>query len=149
MKEASNKVPGRKKVSYLVGIASIVSSIFQVQVARANLLEVPIVDIEVPEEILRTEIIVEARSPVTGELLTAAEYTQLQARLDREGRPPQLSSDIRQLVYLLRLRRLLKPIVPFIKEQQTTPSTTKRLNYELNYKQKPLTTRGVRTESGS
>ena len=31
------------------------------------------------EEILRTEIITEARSPIDGELLTAAEYAQLQA----------------------------------------------------------------------
>lgn len=137
MKKAFDKVTKskvtREKVSCLIGIASIVSSILPVQVAWANSLEAPIVDaempvevpVEVPEEILRTEIIVEARSPLTGELLTATEYTQLQASLEREGRPPQLSSDIRQIVYLLRLRRLLKPIVPFIKEQQTTPSTGK------------------------
>ncbi|MBE9062591.1 hypothetical protein [cf. Phormidesmis sp. LEGE 11477] len=93
------------------------SSFLQVQVAWADVPENPIADIDVPEEILRTEIIVEARSPLTGELLTAAEYAQLQASLEREGRSPQLRSDIRQLVYLLRLRRILKPVIPFIKEQ--------------------------------
>ncbi|MEM8502148.1 MAG: hypothetical protein AAF716_03235 [Cyanobacteria bacterium P01_D01_bin.1] len=92
------------------------------QPAQANALEEFPADTDIPEEILRTEIIVEARSPLTGELLTAAEYAQLQASLDREGRPPQLSSDIRQLVYLLRLRRILKPIIPFIKEEAALPN---------------------------
>ena len=36
---------------------------------------------DTPEEILRTEIITEARSPINGELLTAAEYAELQALL--------------------------------------------------------------------
>ena len=35
---------------------------------------------DLPEEILRTEIITEARSPIDGQPLTAAEYAQLQAQ---------------------------------------------------------------------
>ncbi|PSN10682.1 hypothetical protein C7271_25645, partial [filamentous cyanobacterium CCP5] len=36
---------------------------------------------DTPEEILRTEVIVEARSPLTGEPLSVAEYAALQAEL--------------------------------------------------------------------
>jgi hypothetical protein len=35
---------------------------------------------DLPEEILRTEIITEARSPIDGQPLTAAEYAQLQTQ---------------------------------------------------------------------
>ncbi len=108
----------RQASRHLAAIAGVVGIFLQIQVAQAGALDEYPADIDIPEEILRTEIIVEARSPLTGELLTAAEYAQLQASLDSEGRPRQLNSDIRQIVYLLRLRRILKPIIPFIKEQQ-------------------------------
>lgn len=68
---------------------------------------------DIPEEILRTEIILQARSPLTGEPLTAAEYQQLQETL-RENEAARVSSDIRELIFLLQLRRVLKPIIPFI-----------------------------------
>lgn len=68
---------------------------------------------ETPEEVLRTEIILEARSPLTGEPLTAAEYAQLQETLMRnEG--SLVTSEIRELIFLLQLRRVLKPIIPFL-----------------------------------
>lgn len=118
MNKACDKGSKGQRFICLVGLVGIVSGLLQVQVAKAHSSETPIVNIDVPEEILRTEIIVEARSPITGDLLTAAEYTQLQAALEREGRAPQLNSDIRQIVYLLRIRRILKPFIPFIKEQQ-------------------------------
>ncbi|MCU0523474.1 MAG: hypothetical protein MUF72_01470 [Elainella sp. Prado103] len=68
-----------------------------------------------PEEILRTEIILEARSPQDGKPLTAAEYAELQAQLEEEARrigsvPPQL----RELVTLLKIRRVLRTILPFL-----------------------------------
>ncbi len=70
---------------------------------------------EIPEEILRTEIITEARSPLTGELLNAAEYAQLQAELAQSAGGNLVSEDLRHLIFLLQLRRALKPILPFIK----------------------------------
>lgn len=66
-----------------------------------------------PEEVLRTEIILEARSPLTGEPLTVAEYDQLQETL-REYESPLLPSQIRELVFLLQIRRVVKPIIPFL-----------------------------------
>ncbi len=38
---------------------------------------------DTPEEILRTQIIIEARSPIDGKPLNAAEYIQLQAPLQK------------------------------------------------------------------
>lgn len=69
---------------------------------------------EIPEEILRTEIIFEARSPIDGQPLTATEYAELQAALRAPSDTPLIRSDIRYLVFLLQARRAVKPIVPFL-----------------------------------
>ncbi len=70
---------------------------------------------DIPEELLRTEIITEARSPLTGEPLSAAEYAQL---MESIGNTPAdgtlISAEIRRLIQLLQIRRALKPIIPFI-----------------------------------
>lgn len=68
-----------------------------------------------PEEVLRTEIILEARSPIDGKPLTAAEYAELQAQIEAENRqigtvPPRL----RELITLLRIRKVLRTILPFL-----------------------------------
>lgn len=68
---------------------------------------------EIPEEVLRTEIILEARSPITGDPLTAAEYAQLQETLSQNA-DPLLSSQIRELIFLLQIRRVLRPIIPLL-----------------------------------
>jgi hypothetical protein len=68
---------------------------------------------DVPEEVLRNEIILEARSPLTGEPLTPAEYAELQATL-RDRSSPLLASEIRELIFLLQLRRVFRPIIPFL-----------------------------------
>ncbi len=67
---------------------------------------------EVPEEVLRTEIITEARSPLDGDPLTPSEYARLQAQL-AEAPPPQLDPDVREVIFLLRLRRFFRIITPF------------------------------------
>ena len=76
--------------------------------------ELPVSVEEIPEEILRTEIITGARSPITGEPLTAAEYAKLQAELDEPAGTTLVSNDIRYLVFLLQVRRAVRPILPFI-----------------------------------
>lgn len=68
---------------------------------------------DIPEEILRTEIIVNARSPIDGSPLNADEYAQLQEKLQTSP-PPKLGADIRQTVYLIRLRRALLQFFPFL-----------------------------------
>jgi hypothetical protein len=68
---------------------------------------------DVPEEILRTEIITEARSPIDGEPLTAAEYAQLREQLAQSPFPPTVNQKFRELIFLLRLRQLFRTVIPF------------------------------------
>jgi hypothetical protein len=68
-----------------------------------------------PEEVIRTEVILEARSPVDGKLISAAEYAELQAQYEQQNReigvvPPKF----RQLISLLRLLKVLRTIFPFL-----------------------------------
>lgn len=68
-----------------------------------------------PEEVLRAEIITGARSPIDGRPLTAAEYAQLQTELQTAPpSDPQLSPKVKRTVNLLRLRRFIKTVFPFI-----------------------------------
>ena len=68
---------------------------------------------EVPEEVLRTEIILEGRSPIDGKPLSAKEYEELQAQLAQSRFSPQINPEIRQLIFLLQIRKLIKTIIPF------------------------------------
>jgi len=68
---------------------------------------------DIPEEILRTEIITAARSPVDGKPLSAGEYVELQAQLQKAP-PPTLDPRIRDQVFLLRLRNTLLQLFPFL-----------------------------------
>lgn len=68
-----------------------------------------------PEEVLRTEIITGARSPIDGRPLSAAEYAELQTEIATAppGRP-QVSVKVRRTINLLRIRRFIKTILPFV-----------------------------------
>lgn len=61
---------------------------------------------DIPEEILRNEIILEARSPIDGKKLTPSEYAQLQIQMQTNP-PPRLNPKIRDQIFLLRLRKVL------------------------------------------
>lgn len=69
---------------------------------------------DIPEEILRTEIILEGRSPLDGEPLTATEYTELMEALAENPNAPQLNPKIRQLVFLLKVRKFFRTLLPFL-----------------------------------
>ena len=77
-------------------------------------LALPPID-DIPEEILRTEVITQARSPLDGEPISAADYAVLQDRLRDPNVEAVVSSDLTQLVRLLQLRRALRPILPFLR----------------------------------
>lgn len=69
---------------------------------------------DIPEEVLRSQVILDARSPVDGKPLTPAEYAELQAKLQSSGSPlAQLSPRVKEVVFLLNLRRLFKTLAPF------------------------------------
>jgi hypothetical protein len=71
---------------------------------------------DIPEEVLLTEVITEARSPIDGQPLTAAEYAELQAqlRIAAEDAPGRISPRLQTNVSLLRVRKLLKTLLPFL-----------------------------------
>lgn len=68
---------------------------------------------DTPEEILRSEIILYGRSPLTGELLTASEYAQEQQQIAESTYAPEIDPKIRELIFLLQLRKFLRTITPF------------------------------------
>jgi hypothetical protein len=70
---------------------------------------------EVPEEVLRAEIYTDARSPVDGRLLTAAEYIEESEQIEAANIPPRLlvSERVQKLIELLRLRKLIRQVIPF------------------------------------
>ncbi|MGF1591427.1 MAG: hypothetical protein ACFCU7_19725 [Pleurocapsa sp.] len=68
---------------------------------------------DIPEEVLRTEIILEGRSPIDGKPLSASEYEELKAQLAQTRFSPQIDPEIRQLIFLLQIRKLIKTIIPF------------------------------------
>lgn len=68
---------------------------------------------DLPEEVMRTEIITGARSPVDGKPLTAAEYVELQAQLQPPPNiEPLISPKLRNNIFLLRVRRLIRTVIP-------------------------------------
>lgn len=69
---------------------------------------------DIPEEILRTEIVEVARSPIDGEPLSASEYAALQNQLQDLNDQGIVSSELEELIFLLQLRRGLKPFIPFL-----------------------------------
>jgi len=72
---------------------------------------------DLPEEILRAEIYTDARSPIDGKQLTAAEYTELMEKLrSLDSIPPEdfVSPKVREVIGLLKLRKFLKQFIPFI-----------------------------------
>lgn len=69
---------------------------------------------DTPDEVLRTEIITEARSPVDGKPLTASEYAQQQSQLQASSAAPPLSPKLRNNIFLLRIRKLFRTFAPFL-----------------------------------
>lgn len=70
---------------------------------------------DVPEEMLQTQIATEANSPLTGLAQSANNYAKEQKRLQVTAVevPPRLTPSIYRSVELLRLRKLLKSLLPF------------------------------------
>ncbi|MEH2367458.1 hypothetical protein [Nostoc sp.] len=106
------RVKTRKYIKLLSLIVITVTSIVLSSYWRAAVIALPPPE-DTPEEILRTKIIIEARSPIDGKSLTAAEYIQLQAQL-QEVPPPKLDPKIREQIFLLRLRKTLLQFFPFL-----------------------------------
>ncbi len=66
---------------------------------------------DLPEEYLRTQIIFEARSPLSGEALTATAYAELLNSIEQELKKQENATFVgkyREALFLLRLRKVLK-----------------------------------------
>ncbi|ELS32220.1 MULTISPECIES: hypothetical protein [Pseudanabaena] len=77
----------------------------------------PSVQEDSPEEVLRAEIYTDARSPIDGKQLSAAEYTELMEKLrSLDNIPPEdlVSPKVREVIGLLKLRKFLKQFIPFV-----------------------------------
>ncbi len=70
---------------------------------------------DIPEEILRAELIVEARSPIDGKALSATEFAELLVRVEQqlareEAAAATKNSPFKDVLVLIRLRKLLKSL---------------------------------------
>ncbi|MBF2066841.1 MAG: hypothetical protein IGS39_20850 [Calothrix sp. C42_A2020_038] len=101
-----------KKIFSFIALVAITSVLTVVVSSLIPALSLPPSD-DIPEEILRMEIITAARSPIDGRPLTAAEYAELQSQL-RVVPPPTLDVKIRENIFLLRLRSALRSVFPFL-----------------------------------
>lgn len=68
---------------------------------------------DTPESVLRTKVILEARSRIDGKPLTPAQYAQMEAELAESPYPPELSPDVQQAIFLLQIRQMLQILTPF------------------------------------
>jgi hypothetical protein len=86
-------------------------------ISLAETKPIPYLQEDTPEEVLRAEIYTDARSPIDGKQLTAAEYTELMEKLrSLDSIPPEdfVSPKVREVIGLLKLRKFLKQFIPFI-----------------------------------
>jgi hypothetical protein len=105
-------VKTRKAIKFLMLIGSIATVVALSNHWGAAVIALPPPE-DIPEEVLRSQIIVDARSPIDGKPLTAAEYAELQAQL-QTAPPPKLTPNIRQNIYLIRIRNALRQFLPFL-----------------------------------
>lgn len=70
---------------------------------------------DIPEEILQNSLLWEATSPIDSADVSAQTYAMLEEklRLTPENVPARINPRLKQTVDLLRLRKLLKTVVPF------------------------------------
>jgi hypothetical protein len=70
---------------------------------------------DIPEEILRAEIIVEARSPIDGKPLSATEFAELVVRVEQQlarddAAASTKNSPFKNVLFLLRVRNFLRSV---------------------------------------
>jgi hypothetical protein len=77
--------------------------------------ESPAIEPDLPEEVLRSEILLDGRSPFDGRRLAATEYTELQQEIEQANEvEPQVASKIRRLIGLIKFRKFIKRVLPIV-----------------------------------
>ena len=92
-------------------LLSVLTMTISLEISTQTALSLPPPE-DIPEEVLRTEIILEGRSPITGKPLNATEYAEIQARLQTRKFSPDIAPEIQELIFLLQLRKFFKAIIP-------------------------------------
>ncbi len=69
---------------------------------------------DIPEEVLRSQIILEGRSRVDGRPLSPVEYLAEEEDLGEADAPPKLDPEVRHLIFLLQIYNVLRRVLPFI-----------------------------------
>lgn len=96
----------------LLWILLTIASGWQYAVPSVNANPVP-PDRDLPEEILRADIITEARSPIDGRALSAAEFAELVVAIEQQSNRSAAASvnpEVKNLLFLLRLRGFLRSV---------------------------------------
>jgi hypothetical protein len=115
--KALPKAKNRKLVIVSFCSLQISTLVIVPMISFAETLSIPSAQEDIPEEVLRAEIYTDARSPIDGKQLTAAEYTELMEKLrSLDSIPPEdfVSPKVREVIGLLKLRKFLKQFIPFI-----------------------------------
>jgi len=77
--------------------------------------ESPAIEPDLPEEVLRSEILLDGRSPFDGRRLAATEYAELQQEIEQAiSVEPQVASKIRRLIGLIKFRKFIKRVLPIV-----------------------------------
>ncbi|WP_295614985.1 hypothetical protein [Chamaesiphon sp. GL140_3_metabinner_50] len=96
----------------LAQIVLCVSTILQISLPASGVIST---DDDIPEEVLRAEIITEARSPIDGKALSANEFAELvvttKQQIDRDSADVAANSPkLKETILLLRLRSFLRSV---------------------------------------
>jgi hypothetical protein len=97
-----------------IGLLLIVMSGFQLFVPLAHANQ-PRNTEDIPEEVLRAEIITEARSPIDGKPLSAIDFAELVVQVEQKTERDDAAasiqnSSVKNLLFLVRLRGFLKSV---------------------------------------
>ncbi len=65
---------------------------------------------DIPEEVLRSEVVTTARSPLDGKPMNSLQYAAIKEKLKTTPYPAQLNPKIGNIILLLQLRQLFKSI---------------------------------------
>ena len=68
---------------------------------------------DIPEEVLRNQVVLDGRSAIDNSELSPTEYAELQALLeDSQDVTPRVSPELQRLILLLKLRKILRSVTP-------------------------------------
>jgi len=106
----AQRIQVKKGAIVMLLLTSIAFGSTRVQAAESEWMEP-----DLPEEVLRSEILLDGRSPFDGKRLTATEYTELQQEIEQANAvEPNVAPKIRRLVGLIKFRKFIKRILPIV-----------------------------------